>query len=220
MLHASGCAANKSVHLIVHTKTTDLNAGATTPAYACSDSASRSIVHSARRAVLLFVLAGSALLSACANDSVSEGDSPASSSVAASDLAVDSAPNTPSPETAWVADAWVRAGAVGSTTGGYATIHNPQNVPLQITGATSAASDTVELHETTEHDGMVHMEPQHALVIPAHDSVVFAPGGKHFMLRGLRRVLSAGDTVSVYLAFSDGSSLEFVAHVRPIGARQ
>jgi copper(I)-binding protein len=153
---------------------------------------------------MLLIMAGSVQLSACAPRDTAT-DAPAQSASAA----------TP-PDTVWASDGWIRAGAAGATTGGYATIHNPRSAALQIVGATSAVADTVELHETMEHDGMVHMAPQLALEIPAADSVVFAPGGKHFMLRGLRRALIVGEPIAVQLQFGDGTALTLSATVRPI----
>ncbi len=110
-------------------------------------------------------------------------------------------------------------GTEGGVTGAYATIHNPRGTPIRIVGATSEVADTVELHETMDHDGMVHMMPQTALEIPAGDSVVFAPGGKHFMVRALRRDLVLDEQVPIHLVLDDGSTLDFVADVRPIGSR-
>ncbi len=165
--------------------------------------AARWIRRNTRRAVVLIVMLGSVQLSACAApDASSEGAASASSATL--------------PDTVWASNAWIRAGAAGATTGGYATIHNPRDTALQIVGATSAVADTVELHETMEHDGLVHMAPQLALDVPTSDSVVFAPGGKHFMLRGLRRALVIGEPITVQLQFGDGTSLSFAATVRPI----
>jgi len=173
--------------------------------------AARWIRRNTRRAVVLFVMLGSVQLSACTSRDVpGDRNASAATSTAASTAA------SPLPDTVRASDAWIRAGSAGATTGGYATIHNPRPTALQITGATSAVADTVELHETVEHDGMVHMEPQRALEIPSSDSVVFAPGGKHFMLRGLRRELVVSEPITVKLQFGDGTSLSFVATVRSI----
>jgi copper(I)-binding protein len=120
------------------------------------------------------------------------------------------------PDTIRVQNAWVRAGASGAITGAYATVHNPRDSAAQIVAARSAVADTVELHETMQHDGMVHMEAQAMVIVPARDSVVFAPGGKHFMLRGLKRALAEGEQVPMQLLFSNGDSISFTAAVRSI----
>ncbi len=117
----------------------------------------------------------------------------------------------------WASDAWIRAGLSGATTGAYAVIHNPRGDSLQIVGVTSRVANTVEIHETMQHDGMVHMTPQSSLAIAAADSVVLAPGGKHFMVRTLNRALVVGETVTLQVLFSDGTSLDVMCDVRPIG---
>ena len=117
----------------------------------------------------------------------------------------------------WVTDEWIRAGDAGATTGAYAIIHNPRSDELQIVGVTSVVADTVEIHETTQHDGMVHMTPQPSLTIGAADSVVLKPGGKHFMVRALKRSLVPGETVTLRVHFSDRTSLDVLCDVRPIG---
>lgn len=169
--------------------------------------AARWIRRNTRRAVMLLVMLGSVQLTAC----TSQDRSPDTS---ANGVMSDAASSRP--DTAWASDGWIRTGTAGATTGGYATIHNPRSTALQIVGATSAVSDTVELHETMEHEGMVHMAPQRALEIPPGDSVVFAPGGRHFMLRGLQRDLVIGEPIRVELQFGDGTSLSLTATVRPI----
>jgi copper(I)-binding protein/cytochrome c-type biogenesis protein CcmH/NrfF len=166
--------------------------------------AARWIRRNTRRAVMLFVVLGSVQQSACTSR-----DTPAIDNAG---VAVSAA----TPDTVWASGAWIRTGVTGATTGGYATIHNPRDTAVQIVGATSAVSDTVELHETMEHDGMVHMTPQPALQIPSKDSVVLAPGGKHFMMTGLRRDLVIGEPISVTLQFGDGTSMSLSATVRPI----
>ncbi len=120
-------------------------------------------------------------------------------------------------DSVWLGQAWMRAGAAGATTGAYAVIYNTRADSVSIIGATSVVADTVEVHESVQHDGMVHMEPQMSLSIPAGDSVVFAPGGKHFMVRTLKRALSAGETVTVRVLLSDGTTLDAPFVVRPIG---
>ncbi len=119
----------------------------------------------------------------------------------------------------FVSDAWVRVGSAGATTGAYATVHNPSYDTLRISGAQSAVADTIELHETMEHDGMVHMAPQGELVVPPRDSVMLAPGGKHMMVRALQRDLIVGEQVRFSLTLADGSALSFTVVVRALDGR-
>jgi periplasmic copper chaperone A len=160
----------------------------------------------------ILILAGGTVLAACGGtDTGREGGAKASLDASADAGTPRSAP--------WASGAWVRSGSAGAVTGGYATLHNPGATPLTIAGVISADADTVELHESMEHDGMVHMSPRTELVLPAGDSLVMAPGGTHFMILGLRRDLSAGETFPMRIVFRQGDTLDVVADVRPIGAR-
>ncbi len=120
-------------------------------------------------------------------------------------------------DSVWLGNAWMRAGAAGATTGAYAVIYNTRSDSVNVIGATSDVADTVEVHESMNHDGMVHMEPQRSLTIPAGDSVVLAPGGKHFMVRVLQRTLTAGEVVDVRILLSNGAVVNVPFAVRPIG---
>lgn len=113
-----------------------------------------------------------------------------------------------------VTGAWARVSSAGTTTGAYGTIHNPEDDTLRITGATSSVADTVELHESMDHGGMVHMEARPALPIPPRDSVVLAPGGLHLMVRQLMRDLVVGEQVAFTLHLADGRTLPVTVEVR------
>ncbi|HMS02146.1 MAG TPA: copper chaperone PCu(A)C [Gemmatimonadaceae bacterium] len=118
-----------------------------------------------------------------------------------------------------VTGAWARVSSAGTTTGAYGTIHNPEDDTLRIVGATSSVADTVELHETMDHDGMAHMEPRPALPIPPRDSVMLAPGGLHLMVRQLMRDLVIGEQVAFTLHLADGRTLPVQVEVRSADGR-
>jgi copper(I)-binding protein/cytochrome c-type biogenesis protein CcmH/NrfF len=118
-----------------------------------------------------------------------------------------------------VESAWARVGSAGAVTGAYGTVYNPSTDTLRIVGASSAVADTVELHETMEHDGMVHMTPQPALVVLPRDSVMLAPGGLHLMVRALHRDLVIGETIRFSLLLGDGRQIEFPVEVRSLDGR-
>jgi copper(I)-binding protein/cytochrome c-type biogenesis protein CcmH/NrfF len=118
-----------------------------------------------------------------------------------------------------VESAWVRVGSAGAVTGAYGTVYNPSDDSLQLVGAQSPVADTVELHETMQHDGMVHMTPQAALVVPPRDSLVLTPGGLHFMVRALQRDLVIGETVRFTLLLADGRLINFPVEVRALDGR-
>ena len=52
------------------------------------------------------------------------------------------------------------------------------------------------------------------VLVPAHGSVEFKPGGYHLMLMQPKKNLFSGDLVTLMLKFSDGSELAILANVR------
>jgi hypothetical protein len=65
--------------------------------------------------------------------------------------------------------------------------------------------------------GMGVMAPLPALVVPAHSSVTFAPGGDHLMLEGLTQRLTIGQTVVIDLHFARAGLLPVPISVVPLG---
>lgn len=158
-----------------------------------------------RGAGLALLLAASLPTLGCSN----AGDEAAASGEAAVTLRIEPT----------VTGAWARVGSAGTTTGAYATIHNPEGDTLRIVGATSPVADTVELHESVQHEGMVHMEARPALPVPPRDSVVLAPGGLHLMVRQLMRDLVIGEQVAFTLHLADGRTVPFQVEVRSADGR-
>ena len=103
---------------------------------------------------------------------------------------------------------WVRAPVAGRTvTAAYCDVTNPADRPVDIIGFDGDHPGLrVEIHETTEHDGMMQMRRLKRVTIPAKGTVSFAPGGKHLMLFGfdgsaaevtLSATLDGGETLAV-----------------------
>ncbi len=168
---------------------------------------SRWLRRNVQKTALLAVVAGSLSTAACApsGDGASGGDAAGAAATVPADP--------------YVTGAWVRTGTAGAVTGAYAVVHNPGVDSVRLVAARSDVADTIELHETMQHDGMVGMQPQAALVVPARDSLVLAPGGKHFMLKGLTRDLTVGEQVRFTIAFEDGRSVDFNVDVRALDGR-
>lgn len=113
-----------------------------------------------------------------------------------------------------VRDAWARAADSGATGGAYLTLANTDTAAVTITGWTSPAAESTELHETMQHDGMAQMIARNNVGI-ARDSVfVMKPGGVHVMLVKLNRALMAGDTIRITLTLADGRSVVVTVPVR------
>jgi len=108
---------------------------------------------------------------------------------------------------------WIRtAPPTALMLAGYATLRNDGDATLTVSGADSADFSDVQLHQTVLEDGIERMRPTGKFEIAPGKSVVFAPGGKHFMLVRPKRALAAGATVKIHISTTDGGGAvaEFV----------
>src|SRR3546814_11860636 len=80
----------------------------------------------------------------------------------------------------------------------YTTLFRSENncaTPVTITGASSPAFDSAELHETRIVDGVNRMRHLPELRIAPGDAAVLKPGGMHLMLMRPPAPLEAGSKV-------------------------
>lgn len=114
-----------------------------------------------------------------------------------------------------VSDAWVKAADSGMSAA-FGELANDSGSDVTVVSATSAASSTLELHETVEDDAgsPVMRESDGGFVVPADETYTLEPGGSHLMLMDLTAPLSPGDEVTMTLTFSDDSTLTFTAPVK------
>jgi len=113
-----------------------------------------------------------------------------------------------------VSDAWFRALPTGLPAGGYFTIKNTGDTNRVLTSAESSSCGMTMLHKTTENGGMSSMEEVKSVVVPAHGTLAFAPGGYHIMCMEPTPEMSPGSTVSVTLHFADGTKLDVTFAVK------
>ena len=115
--------------------------------------------------------------------------------------------------------AWARATPKGAEVGaGYLTIHNNGATPEKFTGG-SADFGAVEIHEMSMAGGVMKMRQlTDGLEIPAHGTVMLAPGGYHIMFTGLKQPLRKGETAKATLTFAPAGSLPVEFTVREVGA--
>ena len=110
-------------------------------------------------------------------------------------------------------NAWVRSPVAGRTvTAAYCDVTNPRDMPVDIIGFdTDHRGLRVEIHESTEHDGMMRMRRLARVTIPAKATVSFAPGGKHLMLFGF----DGSAEVTLVATLDGGEELPVVFATRP-----
>jgi copper(I)-binding protein len=163
------------------------------------------------------------MVAACAGDA----QPPATSASPAIEAPVPAPAPAPAPEAAEQpprpnAPVRMRTGRVqpmppGSpATAAYFTLQHDASAPLALAAAESPVAAAVELHEHKEVNGMMMMRPVTApIALPANGTLVFAPGGYHVMLIGLKQPLALGDTVPLTLVFDDGSAASLRLPVAP-----
>ena len=110
---------------------------------------------------------------------------------------------------------WVRAAPpTVKVLAAYMIIENTSDQEKILTAVTSPAFETVEIHQTVHHEGVMHMQPQKQLEIAPHGKVVLEPGGYHLMLINGKQILKVGDTVQLNLKFSTGEAITITPSVQ------
>lgn len=100
-----------------------------------------------------------------------------------------------------ISQAWSRPAAAGTNGVGFLTVTNTGAADTLV-GAESPAARKIEIHRSSMKGGVMSMQRETAIPLPAGAAVTFAPGGRHLMLIGLTRALKAGDKAPVTLIFS------------------
>ena len=90
---------------------------------------------------------------------------------------------------------------------GYLTLHNDSEYAAVLTGAASPDCSKLMLHESVIHNGAATMKMVPDVVVPAHSSVTFRPGGYHLMCMSPLPPVSPGRSVPISLSFKDGSTV-------------
>jgi hypothetical protein len=67
--------------------------------------------------------------------------------------------------------------------------------------ASGSVAASVELHMSQMDNGVMKMQPQEMVEVPAQNKVEFKPGGLHIMLVNLKQDLKSGDRFELTLQF-------------------
>lgn len=112
-----------------------------------------------------------------------------------------------------VHSAWVRPTAQGENAGVYLTLHNHSSEDDELVGASSSAADVVEIHESKMVNDVMQMNMIGSVPIAAEEEIVFAPGGLHVMLIGVKEELVLGEHIGVVLHFKNHEDIVVNVHV-------
>lgn len=101
-----------------------------------------------------------------------------------------------------VRDAWSRPASAGDDGAVYFVIDNATNHDEQLLSASTEVAGAAEFHQSQlDPDGMMSMQPEDSVSIPAGQQVEFKPGEMHLMLIGLKKDLVVGDRIQIALQF-------------------
>ena len=104
---------------------------------------------------------------------------------------------------------------IGGTGAAFMTIVNNGRDTDRLVSAGCPVAKVVELHETTNEDGVMRMQPRpEGFEIPAGGQLELKPGGKHVMLMGLTAPLKAGDKIEITLNFERAGPVKVEVPVR------
>jgi len=117
-----------------------------------------------------------------------------------------------------VADAKARPTAPGGNGAVYMIIMNHGATDDDLTGLSTPIADKAEIHQTVSADGMTHMDAVADLPLKANSALVFAPGGLHVMLTGLKQPLKIGDSFPLTLNFAKAGAVAVTVSVQQIKA--
>jgi|GEM_PF-746839 copper(I)-binding protein len=114
-----------------------------------------------------------------------------------------------------IQDAWARPGFVGDNSAVYFVLTNPSDSPDNLIDANTDTADMVEIHlSKMDSAGVMTMERQDLIVIPANEKLEFSPGGLHVMLISLLKDLAPGDSFPLTLSFQNAGDITVEVEVR------
>jgi copper(I)-binding protein len=119
--------------------------------------------------------------------------------------------------TASVSDCWIRALPGDLPSGGYFKASNSGDQPVNLVGVGTDAFGMAMLHQTQSQGSTSSMAMVDQVAVPAHGSLVFAPGNYHVMLEHPKQPLKIGTTIPLTFSFSDGEKVTTACMVKSAG---
>ena len=117
-----------------------------------------------------------------------------------------------------VDDAWANATPVGATVAAVYLQVTARDAETLLSANTTAA-DHIEMHTSSEENGMMKMRPLATVPLEPGKPFTFAPSGAHFMLMGLRQPLVAGTQFPMTLQFQNSGERTVQVQVVEPGSR-
>lgn len=107
-----------------------------------------------------------------------------------------------------IMDAWARPAASGDNGAVYFIVSNATDTDERLLSVNTDVASAAEVHMSMmDSNGVMSMQMQEAVPLPAQQEIIFKPGGLHVMLIGLSQDLNIGDTISLILNFETAGSI-------------
>jgi copper(I)-binding protein len=107
-----------------------------------------------------------------------------------------------------VVQPWSRPAAAGTNGIGYMVLVNRGPAADALEKVETPFAARVEMHSSSMAGGVMSMQKEDRVAIPAGGRATFGPGAYHLMLIGLTRALAPGDKVPATLSFASGARIK------------
>ncbi|PKH05808.1 copper chaperone PCu(A)C [Moritella sp. Urea-trap-13] len=107
-----------------------------------------------------------------------------------------------------IMDAWVRAAPPSAKVqAAFFTVMNHSNQTIVLTDVEAQGFGRSELHLSAKKDGMMTMQKQQKVTIPANTIFQFKPGSYHVMLLEPNKIAAPGELVNVSFTLLNGEKI-------------
>ena len=125
---------------------------------------------------------------------------------------IGTSPLSASQKTVSATDAWIKLPAAGeTTTTAFAVIDNPTMYDVYLVSASSAIAADVAFADASTAGKDTQVKE---ITAPAYNKTELTPTGMHLILKGLKRPLTAGETVPITVVTDSGAAIGLSATVR------
>lgn len=122
---------------------------------------------------------------------------------------------TPASGTLTISNVWARLAAAGDNGAIYLVIENGTGTDDMLLGASTDIAEVAETHVSMQSDqGVMSMQMQKEVQIPAGEDILFKPGGLHIMLVNLNSDLKIGDVFTLALRFETAGEVTLQVEVK------
>ncbi len=114
-----------------------------------------------------------------------------------------------------IQDAWARSASSGENGAAYFVIENGTVADDTLLSVSSEIATATEVHMSMgDESGVMSMQMQESVPVPARGQLEFKPGGLHVMFVSLTRDLKVGDILTLTFNFEKAGSISIEVPVK------